>query len=212
MANAAEILKVLRANANPANRDGMARYGINIATALGVSIPFMRKLARSHRRDHALALALWDTGVHEARILASLVDDPARVTATQMDAWVRAIDSWDVCDQVCNNLFNRTRFAWRKARQWHRQRPEFARRAGFVLMATLAVHDKEAGDADFDWCFEAHPARQSRNRRGCSVNVGQKGKPLIKRISEGPPSAKSVLSAVARAEPQMARISQIDPR
>jgi 3-methyladenine DNA glycosylase AlkD len=153
--NAREIVRHLKAHANPRNVEGMARYGIRAEDALGVSIPFLRALARSHRRRHDLALELWATGIHEARILASLVDDPQRVSAAQMDAWVREVDSWDVCDQLCNNLFTHTAHARAKALAWSRRKPEFVRRAGYVLMATLAVHDKAAGDREFEVFFDA---------------------------------------------------------
>ena len=125
------------------------RFGINAKGTLGVSIPALRQLARRHRRNHALVLELWATGIHEARILAALVDDPAQVTARQMEQWVRDFDSWDVCDQVCSNLFDKTRFAWGKAVIWSGRRHEFVKRAGFVLMAVLAVHDKQADDKMF---------------------------------------------------------------
>lgn len=127
----------------------MMRFGINAKGTLGVSIPALRQLARRHRRNHALVLELWATGIHEARILAALVDDPAQVTARQMEQWVRDFDSWDVCDQVCSNLFDKTRFAWGKAVIWSGRRHEFVKRAGFVLMAVLAVHDKQADDKMF---------------------------------------------------------------
>jgi 3-methyladenine DNA glycosylase AlkD len=144
-----EILDHLRSIAVPANLAGMARYGIRTDHALGVPMPAMRALARRVGRDHALAGELWDSGIHEARIMAALVDEPAKVTARQLDAWVKDMDSWDVCDQACNNLFRRTPHAWGKARQWARSRAEFTRRAAFALMASLAVHDKAAGDAEF---------------------------------------------------------------
>lgn len=147
--NAREVLKELQRRANPANIAGMARFGINPATALGISIPNLRALAKQVGHDHELAGALWDSGIHEARILACYVADPARVTARQMENWVRDFDSWDVCDQCCGNLFDRTRFAWRKAAIWSGRKEEFVRRAGFVLMASLAVHDKAAPDSAF---------------------------------------------------------------
>jgi 3-methyladenine DNA glycosylase AlkD len=143
------LLAALRAHANPANVAGMARYGINSAGTLGVPIPVLRRLAKEAGRDHALAGALWRSGIHEARILATLVDDPARVTARQMDAWARDLDSWDVCDQACQNLFRYTPMAFAKAAQWARAMPEFVRRAGFSLMAGLAVKAKEAADERF---------------------------------------------------------------
>lgn len=144
-----EILARLRDNANPKNVAGMARFGINPLNTLGVSIPTLRKMAKDIGTDHALALDLWKSGIHEARILASMIDDPARVTNAQIERWVKDFDSWDVCDQVCMNLFERTPFAYRKAVEWSERKGEFVRRAGFALMACLAWHDKEAKDAAF---------------------------------------------------------------
>lgn len=159
-----EVLRILRANAKAANAAGMARYGISAEGALGVSMPILRRLARQLGRDHALALALWKTGIHEARILAGLVDSPADVSEPQMERWVRDFDSWDVCDQVCSNLFDRTPFAVRKAREWSRREQEFVKRAGFVLMAALAVHDKKAPDSLFEG-FLKSIKRESRDDR-----------------------------------------------
>ena len=144
---AAAVLDELRAVADPARRPGMARVGINVERAWGVSIPDCRRIARRHRPDHGLALGLWETGVHEARILASMVDDPAAVTDAQMESWVAGFDSWDVCDQVCGNLFGRTPRAFTKARAWTRRDEEFVRRAGFVLVAVRAARDREHDDA-----------------------------------------------------------------
>ncbi len=127
----------------------MARFGINPERALGVRIPDIRGLARELGKDHALALALWRTEVHEARILASMVDEPERVTERQMESWVKGVDSWDVCDQVCGNLFDRTPFARTKSIEWAGREQEFVKRAGFAIMAWRAVHDRDAGDDDF---------------------------------------------------------------
>lgn len=124
-----ELLDQLRAHANPANVAGMARYGINPKGTLGVSIPLLRGLAKRAGRNHELAAELWASGIHEARILAAFIDDPARVTRRQMNQWARDFDSWDVCDQVCHNLFRDTPFAFGKAAEWARARPEFVRRA-----------------------------------------------------------------------------------
>jgi len=143
----AEILTRLRAQANPDSVAGMARYGINPQNTLGISIPALRKLAKEAGRDHALAQELWASGIHEARILAALVDDPRRVTPEQMDAWVEEFDSWDVCDQVCCNLFDRTPWAYEKAAAWSAREEEFVKRAGFALMAALAWHDKKSPDS-----------------------------------------------------------------
>lgn len=146
---ASELLAALRAHANPANVAGMARYGINPKGTLGVTIPLIRGLAKKAGRSHELAAELWESGVHEARILAALVDEPARVTRRQMDRWARDLDSWDVCDQVCSNLFRYTPFAFPKAAEWARAKPEFVRRAGFALMAGLAVKANDASDDQF---------------------------------------------------------------
>jgi 3-methyladenine DNA glycosylase AlkD len=144
-----EILRELKKHANKANVAGMARFGINPKGTLGLSMPFLRALAKRIGSDHALAHRLWGSGIHEARILAALVDDPARVNSAQMERWVKDFDSWDVCDQVCGCLFDRNRLARRKAALWAARKPEFVRRAGFALMATLAWHDKRAEDGLF---------------------------------------------------------------
>jgi len=182
-----EIVAQLKARANPANVAGMARYGINSAGTLGVNIPVLRQLARSHRREHGLAQELWQTGIHEARILAALVDDPRQVTAHQMEDWVRDFDSWDICDQVCSNFFDKTRFAWTKAVTWSQRHGEFNKRAGFVLMAALAVHDKQAPNDAFRRFFPLmfRAATDERNfvRKAVNWALRQIGKrnPMLRR-------------------------------
>ncbi len=142
-------MKRLRALSNPKNVEGMARFGINPENTLGVSIPNLRKLAKEIGKDHALAQQLWSSGIHEARILACFIDEPELVTEGQMERWAEDFDSWDVCDQVCGNLFDKTRFAYGKAFEWSKRKEEFVKRAGFAMMAWLAVHDKKADDAEF---------------------------------------------------------------
>jgi len=144
-----EVLERLRSLADPEAKAGMARFGIETRQALGISIPTLRALAREIGRDHDLAEELWASGVHEARVLAALVDEPKLVTEEQMERWAAQIDSWDVCDGVCSTLFDRTPFAYGKAAEWSGRDPEFVKRAGFVLMAALAVHDKRAADERF---------------------------------------------------------------
>jgi 3-methyladenine DNA glycosylase AlkD len=144
------VIGRLEAMSDPSRLSGMARYGISTGRALGVSIPELRGLAREIGRDHGLALALWGSGVHEARILASMVDDPARVTGAQMEAWVLDLDSWDLCDQVCGNLLDRTRHAFPKASAWASREEEFVRRAGFAIVAWAAVHRRDLGDEPFE--------------------------------------------------------------
>jgi len=144
-----EILARLRSLSRPESLEGMSRFGIETKKALGVSIPKLRMLAKETGKDHELAQELWASGVHEARILAAMVDDPRKVSEEQMELWTGDFDSWDVCDQCCSNLFDKTSFARAKAVEWSEREQEFVKRAGFVLMATLAVHDKEARDDDF---------------------------------------------------------------
>jgi 3-methyladenine DNA glycosylase AlkD len=144
-----ETLDRMRDLARPGRREGMARFGINPDRALGVRIPDLRRLAKEIGTDHRLALALWRTGVHEARILASMIDDPAKVTERQMESWVADFDSWDLCDQCCGNLFDRLPFAYGKAMEWADRDEEFVKRAAFALVAWSAVHDKTADDRVF---------------------------------------------------------------
>lgn len=144
-----DILQQLKSLSNPEAVAGMARFGINPNNTYGVSIPALRKIARETGKDHALAQKLWQSGIHEARILAGMVDEPEKVTEEQMESWTMDFDSWDVCDQVCSNLFDKTDFAYQKAHEWSGRKEEFVKRAGFVLMATLAVHDKRASDKEF---------------------------------------------------------------
>lgn len=148
-----DVLDTLKKNANPKNVEGMARFGINPDKTLGVSIPFLRKLAREIKKTspdtHKLAGQLFASGYHEAKILAGMIDDPAKVSEKQMDSWTKDFDSWDVCDQICMNLFDKTPFAFKKAAEWTKREAEFERRAGFALMACLAVHEKSAPDSKF---------------------------------------------------------------
>jgi 3-methyladenine DNA glycosylase AlkD len=144
-----EVLETLKKLEDPKNVAGMARFGIKPAVALGVSKPALRMLAKNLGRHHDLAQELWASGVHEAMVLASMIDDPAEVTADQMDAWANSFDNWDICDQCCLNLFRKTAFAYEKTEDWTAIDREFVKRAGFVLMASLAVHDKKASDGKF---------------------------------------------------------------
>jgi 3-methyladenine DNA glycosylase AlkD len=145
-----QILKKLKSYANKKNVEGMARFGIRGKNVLGgPQLPVLRKMAKGVGRDHRLALRLWDSEIHEARILAAMVAEPEKATERQLERWVKEFDSWDICDQVCGNFFDKTRFAYKKANAWSRKEEEFVKRAGFVLMASLAVHDKEAADKKF---------------------------------------------------------------
>jgi 3-methyladenine DNA glycosylase AlkD len=144
-----EIIQRLKSLSDPEAVKGMAHFGINPENTYGVSIPNLRRMAKESGRDHALAQELWASGVHEARILASMIDEPEAVTEEQMEAWVRDFDSWDVCDQVCMNLFDKVPLAWQKISDWSEREEEFTKRAAFALIACLAWHDKRAEDERF---------------------------------------------------------------
>jgi 3-methyladenine DNA glycosylase AlkD len=158
-------LEALEAMSTKRDRDNLKRFGITANKAFGVSMTNMQKLAKGLGRNHELAAALWKTGWYEARMLTSFVDDPARVTSAQMDRWCRDFDNWGICDTVCFQLFDRTAHAWRKVDEWHDKRGEFVKRAAFALLASLALHDKRAGDEPFinGLALIEHAASDDRN-------------------------------------------------
>jgi 3-methyladenine DNA glycosylase AlkD len=149
MISTGDVLNKLRKKARPDQLKGMARYGIVIEKRLGVSVPEMRRLAKELGKNHKLALSLWKTGIPEAKIIAAMIDEPEKVTENQMEDWVKDINSWDVCDQVCMNLFEKTPLAWKKIRDWSKREEEFVKRTAYALIACLAWHDKEADDMKF---------------------------------------------------------------
>jgi len=144
-----EIVSELKSLGRPNCVEGMARYGIRSKGVLGIPMPSITKMAKTIGRDHKLAQELWKTDIFDARLLAALTDDPEQVTEKQMDRWVEGFDSWAICDGVCMHLFNETRYAYNKAFEWTNRDEEFVKRAGFALMASLAVHDKKADDTAF---------------------------------------------------------------
>jgi len=150
MNNFENIISTLHANANPNTVKGMEHYGIKVLKAFGVSLPFLRDIAKHYQNDHPLAIQLWDSGFHEARMLATMVDDASQVTEAQMEAWVLDFDSWDICDQCCSNLFDKTPFALKKLMEWTFRDEEYVKRAGFVMMACLAVHSTNLPDTVFE--------------------------------------------------------------
>jgi 3-methyladenine DNA glycosylase AlkD len=178
--DAADVLGRLRQLADPSRVEGMARYGIGGADVLGVTVAELRVLARELGRDHDLAAALWASGVHEARILASVVEDPAAVDGEQLDAWAADLDSWDLCDQVCQNLVRHTPHAWAKALEWSARPEPYVRRAGFAVMAGLAVADKRSDDGRFEPFLRAVAERADDDRpivrKGASWALRQIGK------------------------------------
>jgi 3-methyladenine DNA glycosylase AlkD len=194
MVSAEEVLARLRAMARPDQLEGMARYGIKTEARLGVSVPNMRKLAKELGRDHELALALWRTGIAEARIVAALVDEHELITETQMEDWVLGIDSWDVCDQVCMNLFEKSPLARKKINDWSERDEEFVKRTAFTLIACLAWHDKEAEDARFIEFFPVikRGAKDERNFVKKAVNWA------LRNIGKRNPRLNSAAIALAR--------------
>jgi len=158
-----EILKELESLGSPQNVTGMERFGITTTKAFGISAPDLKKFAKEVKKlaedRHTLALELWKSGIYEARAVAFLIDDPKRVTREQMDSWANDFDNWATVDGACGYLFCRTRLAYEKAFEWADEDKEFVKRAGFSLMAYLAVHDKKAEDeklAVFLPVIEAH--------------------------------------------------------
>jgi len=183
-----ELKNELKKNTRPKALKSMARYGINVSKAYGVSIPVQRKLAKQIGKDHNFARQLWDADIHETRIIASMIDEPERVTKKQMDKWANDFNSWDLCDQCCNNLFVNTPYAHEKAIVWSESKKEFVKRAGFTLMAVIAVHDKNAADKDFDKFFERikNESTDERNFVKKSINwalrqIGKRNKTLHKK-------------------------------
>lgn len=183
-----ELKKELKKNIRPNGLEGKARYGINISNAYGVTIPVQRKLAKEIGKDHKFAQELWNAGIHETRIIATMIDEPEKVSKSQMDKWANDFNSWDVCDQCCNNLFVNTPYAHEKAMQWSESKKEFVKRAGFTMMAVIAVHDKKAADKDFDKFFEKikDESTDERNFVKKAVNwalrqIGKRNKSLNKK-------------------------------
>jgi 3-methyladenine DNA glycosylase AlkD len=170
--NAKEVLAWLERKGTRRQRESMARYGLLAEKAFGVPVGTMLGLAKTIGKDHALAADLWKAGWYEARMVAGMVDDPEKVTRRQMDAWARAFDNWGVCDTVCFHLFDRTPFAWEKAREWAASPKEFVKRAGFVMMAGQAGRDKTASDEAFLALFPLieKGARDERNFVKKAVN------------------------------------------
>jgi 3-methyladenine DNA glycosylase AlkD len=147
------VIQELKSKARPDQLEGMGRFGMQTEKRLGVAIPELRKMAKNLGKNHDLALGLWREGLAESRILAAMVDEAEKLTERQMDDWVKDFDSWDVCDQVCMNLFEKTPLAWKKIRDWSKRQEEFVKRAAFALIACLAWHDRNAGDEKFTALF-----------------------------------------------------------
>jgi 3-methyladenine DNA glycosylase AlkD len=200
-----EILRKLMDMSNPRNAEGMARFGLVSKDVLGITKPVLDGMAKEIGKNHELALRLWDSGIYDARVLAALIDDPKNVTEKQMDSWVVCFDNWGVCDNACMNLFDKTPFAYAKAVEWSHRKEEFVKRAGFALMASLAVHDKKAPDARF-LKFLPIIKRESRDERNYvkkAVNwalrqMGKRNKRLNKAAIK---AAEEIQASARRLEP-----------
>ena len=200
-----EALAQLRSLGHPANVAGMERFGIRARKVLGVPTPDLRRLARQIGKDHQLARQLWAAEILDARALASLIDDPDRVTEAQMEQWVKQFDSWAICDACCLNLFDKTPFAYAKAVEWSIRPEEFVKRAGFALMAALAVHDKKAPDREFVQ-FLSRVERESTDERNFvrkAVNwalrqIGKRNPALNRRAIQTAKAVHSLNSRSAR--------------
>jgi 3-methyladenine DNA glycosylase AlkD len=149
MPDVSEVVAWLKRKGTKAEREGMARFAIPSDKAFGVSVGTLKSYAKALGRDHDLAVALWTTGWHEARMLATMIDEPERVTPAQMDGWCRDFDNWGICDTACFHLFDRTPHAWSKVAAWAKKKPEYEKRAAFALLWGLTVHDKKSDDAPF---------------------------------------------------------------
>ena len=160
-----EVVASLKRMGSKSVREGMVRYGLPPDNAFGIPVGKMQKFAKDIGRNHELALALWQTGYYETRMVAAFIDDPALVTAAQMDSWCKDFDNWGIVDTVCFKLFDQTPHAWKKVEQWSRKREEFQKRAAFALLASLAGHDKSASNAQFLNClpFIERAATDERN-------------------------------------------------
>ncbi len=180
----------------------MGRFGIDTRNALGVTVTELRGLARRIGRDHDLAAALWQSEIHEARLLATMVDEPSSVTEAQMERWVSDLTSWDLCDQLCGNLFDRTPYAFDRALGWSRRDEEFVKRAGFSLMATSAVHRKDVSDARFEVFLPAISAQATDDRNYVKKAVSW----ALRQIGKRSPSLNRKAIATAR------EIERIDAR
>jgi len=192
-----KLLKKLKSMEKPENVEGMARYGINPKNNLGISIYKLRPIAKEIGKNHDLALKLWNSGIHDARLLACFIDDPKKVTSKQMDLWAYNFDSWDICDQACTSLFDLTPLAWEKIIQWSKHEKEFVKRGAFSLIAGLAVHDKNANDKMFEKLFPIiiRESNDDRNYVKKAVNwalrnIGKRNKVLNKKAIE---TAKNIL-------------------
>jgi len=145
-----EVIEQLKKMGDPKNIEGMGRFGIKTENNLGNSVTTLRNFAKKIGKNHDLAVKLWDSGIRDARMVAACIEDPDNISEGQVDIWINDFDSWDICDHCCGHLFDKTPFAYKKAKEWTQRTEEFQKRAGFSIMAWLAVHDKKEDDSKFE--------------------------------------------------------------
>ncbi len=169
---AARAVRELKRLGEKRNVEGMARFGIRSKKVFGVSKPKLDELAKRIGKNHEMGIKLWETGIHDARLLGALISEAKKVSASQMEHWVKDFDNWDVCDGTCCHLFAFAEPAWKKAFAWTRRKKEFEKRAGFALLAFLVVHDKNADDGFFVKFLKVieREARDERNFVRKAVN------------------------------------------
>ena len=148
--NSNQIINRLRDMGDVKNIEGVGRFGIKTENNLGNSVTNLRNFAKKIGKNHKLAVELWNSGIRDARMVAACIEDPKTVSEEQIDSWVSDFDSWDICDHTCGHLIDKTPFAYKKVKEWSKRKKEFEKRAGFALIAWLAVHDKSADNAKFD--------------------------------------------------------------
>lgn len=201
--NVKEIMSRLKANARPQDLEQMARFGITPERALGVRVPVLRELAKEVGKDHGLALKLWKKDTRETRILATMIADPKETTEKLMEGWVKGFDYWEICDQACMNLFEKMACAYEKAVEWSKRRPEGEKRAGYVMMARLAVSDKKAPDKKFERFFPhiKRGATDDRNlvKKGVNWALRQIGKRSLALNKKGIDVAKDIKKMDSKA-------------
>jgi 3-methyladenine DNA glycosylase AlkD len=200
----AEIIASLKSKASSDNVTGMARYGIKGGEMLGISIYVLRDVAKSIPKNHALALELWESGIHEARILASFIDEPDKVTDGQLEKWVADFDSWDIVDQVAA-LIASTPYVIPKIHQWSKRNEEFVRRAAFSLIAEVSFYHSKMADAEFEQFFPViiGAATDERNYVKKAVNwalrnIGKRNRVLNRRAIEVAEEIQKIDSKSAR--------------
>lgn len=200
-----KLILRLESMASPTGSEGMARYGIRSEKVLGLSMGELREMAKELGKDHQLALCLWAAGFHESRILAALIDDPSRVTEEQIESWAMDFDNWAVCDSVCASLFRRTQFARSKCLEWPSREEEYVKRAGFTLMAALAVYEKKEGDGLFESFFEIIERESMDDREYVKKGVNWALRQIGKRNSSLNKKAIQVAERISNLDSKAAR-------